>query len=245
MPINNLEILGIVPARGGSKKIPYKNIKLLAGKPLIFYTIEEALKSKYIARIIVSTDDEKIAQIAREIGAEVPFIRPSNLAKDHVTDLPVFQHCLNWLKENESYKPDIVVHLRPTAPLRKVQHIDEGIKLLLRSPEADSVRSVTRAGQHPLKMWKIENKRLFPFIPEKIIRTKESYNMPRQKLPKAYIQNGSVDVIWTKTILEKKSMSGNVIIPFVMEEMDSVNIDSEIDFLSAEVIMKKRKEDVN
>ncbi len=239
MSINELLILGIIPARGGSKKIPKKNIKLLAGKPLITYTIEESKKSKYINRVILSTDDEEIARIGKKLGAEVPFLRPSELAEDNVTDLPVFQHCLNWLRENENYVPDIIVHLRPTAPLRKNYHIDTGIELLLKSPRADSVRSVTAVGQHPLKMWKIENNRLVPFVSEEISGIKESYNMPRQKLPLTYIQNGSVDVIWTKTILEKNSMSGDIITPFVMEEWESINIDTEIDFSLAELIMKR------
>ena len=231
--------MAIIPARGGSKKIPKKNIKLLAGKPLIAYTIEESKKSKYINRVILSTDDEEIAILGKKLGAEVPFLRPSELAEDNVTDLPVFQHCLNWLRENENYIPDIIVHLRPTAPLRKNYHIDTGIELLLKSPGADSVRSVTAVGQHPLKMWKIENNRLVPFVSEEISGIKESYNMPRQKLPPAYIQNGSVDVIWTKTILEKNSMSGDIIVPFVMEEWESVNIDTEIDFSLAELSMKR------
>lgn len=232
-------IISIIPARGGSKKIIGKNIKPLCGKPLIFYTLIEAKKSKLIERIIVSTDEPKIREIALKYGAEAPFLRPKELSADFVTDLPVFQHCLNWLKDNENYIPDVIVHLRPTAPLRKAKHIDRGIKLLLKSPEADSVRSVTPVGQHPLKMWKIENGRLFPFISQEISGIKESYNMPRQKLPKAYIQNGSVDIIWTKTILEKKSMSGDTIVPLVMEELESVNIDNEVDFLTAEIIMKK------
>ncbi len=236
---NSPQVLAIIPARGGSKKIKKKNIKLLAGKPLIAYTIEESKKSKYISRIILSTDNEEIAIIGKKLGAEVPFLRPSELAEDYVTDLPVFQHCLNWLRENENYIPDIIVHLRPTAPLRKNYHIDTGIELLLKSPGADSVRSVTAVGQHPLKMWKIENNRLAPFVSEEISGIKESYNMPRQKLPPAYIQNGSVDVIWTKTILEKNSMSGDIIAPFVMEEWESINIDTEIDFSLAELIMKR------
>jgi N-acylneuraminate cytidylyltransferase len=236
---NEFEILAIIPARGGSKTIPRKNIKPILGKPLIAYTIEESKKSRYINRIILSTDDEEIAILGKKLGAEVPFLRPSELAEDHVPDLPVFQHCLNWLKENDNYKPDIVVHLRPTAPLRKSHHIEAGIELLLKSPGADSVRSVTSVGQHPLKMWKIENSRLIPFIPEKTSGIKESYNMPRQELPEAYIQNGSVDVIWTNTILEKNSMCGDIIVPFVMEEWESINIDNEIDFSLAELIMKR------
>lgn len=239
MKIKSKEILAIIPARGGSKSIPRKNIKLLCGKPLIVYTIEEAKKSRYIDRIVVSTDDPEIAHIAKEYGAEVPFLRPKELAGDDVTDLPVFQHCLIWLKKHKSFSPDIVVQLRPTAPLRKAKHIDHGIEILLNSPEADSVRSVCLAPKNPLKMWKIEKNRLIPFIRESFSGIKEAYNLPRQKLPTAYIQNGSVDVIRTKTILRKNSMTGDIIIPFVMEECESVNIDTEIDFLIAEQLIKK------
>ena len=237
--IKKENILGIIPARGGSKGIKNKNIKLLCGKPLIYYTIIEAKKSKFIKRIVVSTDSPKISGIACKYGAEVPFLRPKELAKDFVTDLPVFKHCLKWLEKNEGYRPDIVVQLRPTAPLRKAQHIDKAIKLLLKSKGADSVRSVTKVGQHPFKMWRIENNRLCSFISQNISRIKESYNLPRQKLPLVYIQNGSVDVIWPKTILEKGSMGGDVILPFVMRGPGSVNIDDEIDFLTAEAIVKK------
>lgn len=240
MRLKNEAILGIIPARGGSKSVSKKNIRLLCGKPLIAYTIEEAKKSRYIGRIMVTTEDIQIAEIARQYGGDVPFLRPRELSEDYVTDLPVFQHCLAWLKENENFCPEIIVHLRPTAPLRKVERIDQGIEILLNSPEADSVRSVCLAPKNPLKMWKIENNNLIPFIPESVSGIREAYNLPRQKLPTAYIQNGSVDVIKTKTILEKNSMTGDIIIPLVMTEMESVNIDTEIDFIIAEQIMKKR-----
>lgn len=216
--MNNYEILAIVPARSGSKSIPQKNIKLLARKPLIAYTIEEAKKSKYISRIVVSTDSEQIAEIAKNLGVEVPFLRPKELAEDNVQDLPVFKHALEWLKNKEGYTPDVIVHLRPTAPLRKSKHIDKGIKILIEHPEADSVRSVYPAPKHPLKMWKIEDGYLVPFIPEEAYNIKEAYNYPRQKLPPAYVQNGSVDVIRTKTILEKNSMSGDKILPFIIRQ---------------------------
>lgn len=232
-------VLAIIPARGGSASVPRKNIKLLNGKPLIVYTIEEAKKSRYINRIVISTDDLEIAGIAKEYGAEVPFTRPQNLSGDHVTDLPVFKHCLQWFSENEDFHPDIVVHLRPTAPLRKVKHIDQGIEILLNSHEADSVRSVCLAPKNPLKMWSIKNNKLVPFLPESFSGMREAYNLPRQKLPTAYIQNGSVDVIRTNTILEKNSMTGDVIFPLVMEEKESINIDTEIDFLIAEQLIKK------
>lgn len=234
------EILALVPARGGSKSVPHKNIKLLCGKPLIAYTIEEAKKSKFISRIIVSTDTEKIADTARKFGAEAPFLRPAKLAGDHVQDFPVFLHALNWLKKYEGYVPKVVVHLRPTAPLRKAKHIDAGVQILFKNPQADSVRSVYPAPKHPLKMWKILNDYLCPFVPENIYGIKEAYNYPRQKLPKAYIQNGSVDVIWTDTIVKKKSMSGERILSFVMDEIDSVSIDTPVEFALAEILLKTK-----
>ena len=209
-----MNILALVPARGGSKGIPRKCIKLLAGEPLLAYTIREAKKSKYITRLIVSTEDEEIARVAEQYVAEIPFLRPTELALDHVTDLPVFQHCLMWLKENQGYSPDIVVHLRPTAPLRTVHHIDTGIELLLASPKSDCVRSVCCAAQHPLKMWRLKDGYLDPFISEEVSGIREAYNMPRQKLPPAYIQNGAVDVIRTEVILRKASMTGDVIKAF-------------------------------
>ena len=150
-----VQILAIVPARGGSKSVPRKNIRLLAGKPLLAYALEAARGCRHVHRIVVSTEDPEIADMARRHGGEVPFLRPSELALDHVSDLPVFQHCLRWLGANEDYHPDIVVHLRPTAPLRTSEHIDRGIEQLLNTPEADSVRSVCPAAQHPLKTWAV------------------------------------------------------------------------------------------
>lgn len=235
-----METLALVPARGGSKGIPRKNIKLVAGEPLIAYTIREARKSRYITRLIVSTDDEEIARIAREHGAEVPFLRPAELALDDVTDLPVFQHCLHWLSEHQGYSPNIVVHLRPTAPLRTVTHIDTAIQLLLSSPRADSVRTVCPAGQHPLKMWSVTDGYLIPFVPEHTYGVKEAYNQPRQKLPAAYVQNGSVDVVRTEVILGKNSMTGDVIKALSMESDESVNIDSALDWELAEILLTRR-----
>ncbi len=237
---NSVDILGLIPARGGSKSVPRKNIKSLAGEPLITYSIRAALASQYITRVIVSTEDKEIADIARGYYAEVPFLRPVELAEDNVTDLPVFQHCLTWLREHENYHPDIVAHLRPTAPLRTSLNIDQGIEILLDSPEVDTVRSVCPVGQHPLKMWKIKENLLTPFVPEQVYKIFESYNEPRQKLPDAFIQNGSVDVIRTKVILAMNSMTGKNIKPLVMDELDSVNIDSILDWHLAEILMKSR-----
>lgn len=236
-----MEILAIIPARGGSKGVPRKNIKLLAGEPLIAHTIREARKSRYITRTVVSTEDEEIASVARELGAELPFMRPPELAADDVLDLPVFQHCLHWLRENQGYAPDIVVHLRPTAPLRTVFHIDKAIELFLASPGTDSVRSVSPASEQPLKMWRVKDGHLIPYIPADVYGLEEAYNMPRQKLPPAYIHNGAVDVIKTEVIAERNSMTGDVIRALVMDTDDSVSIDTPLDWQLAEILIARRK----
>jgi N-acylneuraminate cytidylyltransferase len=211
------KILAIIPARGGSKRIPRKNILPIGGKPLIGYSIDHAKQSKYINRIIVSTDDEEIAQVSKELGAEVPFLRPAELAGDTIVDFPVFEHALQWLKENENYQPDVVVQLRPTSPLRSVADIDAAIALLLTHPEADSVRTVLRAEPSPYKMYKMrEDGLLAPLLT--IPGVAESYNLPRQQLPPVYRHIGTADIIWPKTILEKKQMSGEVILGSVVEE---------------------------
>ncbi len=149
-----VEVLAIIPARGGSKGIPRKNIRDFAGYPLIAYSIHAALTSKYVTRTIVSTDDIEIAEVAKQFGAEVPFLRPAEFADDLSLDLPVFRHALETLQKNEGYKPDLVVQLRPTSPIRPVNLVDSAIEAILNNPHADSVRGVVPSGQNPHKMWK-------------------------------------------------------------------------------------------
>jgi CMP-N-acetylneuraminic acid synthetase len=232
------KILAIVPARGGSKGIPRKNIRLLAGKPMIAYTLEAARQCPSIGRTVVSTDDAEIAAVAQEWGAEVPFTRPTELAGDQVTDLPVFLHALEWLRTHEGYEPDLVVHLRPTAPLRRSDHISGAITRLLET-DADSVRSVCPASQHPHKMWRVAGNWLIPYI-DGDQAIPEGYNLPRQQLPRAFVQNGSVDVAWRKTLVDIKSMSGSRIAAFEMDPLDSINVDDELDFLAAEFLLGGR-----
>jgi len=215
--IKKYQVLAIIPARGGSKRVPGKNIKELGGKPMIAYSIEHAQDSKYVDRTVISTDDLATAGVAKQFGAEVPFMRPAELAGDTVTDLPVFQHALSWLKENENYVPDIVVQLRPTSPLRKVADVDHAIELLADHPEADSVRTVLAAEPSPYKMYKIgEPGHLEPVV--RVVGEQEGYNLPQQKLPKAYRHIGTADVIWTKTLTEKGQMSGEKILPLIVEK---------------------------
>ena len=171
-----MKILAIIPARGSSKAVPKKNITLLAGKPLIYYTIREAKKSHSISRIIISTDCSETIEIAKQYGVEVPFIRPKELSGDNVLDFPVCEHAIKSLRKQEGFVPDIIVWLRPTSPLREAKHIDEAIEILMSKPAGDSVRSLCIAPKHPLKMWKIKSNRLVSFVPMEVTGIKEQYN---------------------------------------------------------------------
>jgi len=210
------EVLALIPARGGSKGIPRKNLLMVAGKPLISYSIQQALASNLVTRTIVSTDDKDIADIACKYGAEVPFMRPSEFASDFSPDIDVFRHALLWLREKEGYECDCVVHLRPTGPVRRVQLIDKAIQLLLDNPHADSVRAVSKAMQTPYKMWHMENGLLKPLL--SVAGMKESYCQPRQLLPQVYWQNGYVDIVRSGIIIDKGEMCGDRILPFLVNE---------------------------
>jgi len=237
------EVLAIIPARGGSKGIPRKNIKKLAGYPLIAYSIAIARQSSSVTRVVVSTDDEEIAGISRRFGAETPFLRPPELAQDDTLDLPVFQHALNWLKENEKYMPQAVVHLRPTTPTRERNSVDRAVKMLFDHPNADSVRSITSTDQNPYKMWKIQPDGLMePLIP--VEGMSESYNAPRQSLPSVYWHNGQIDVIRSETLLMKNSMSGNSILPILLDPMYSIDIDSLETWQYADWVIRSHKLDI-
>ncbi len=227
------EVLAIIPARGGSKSIPRKNAQLFAGHPLLAFSVAAGLRAKSITRVIISTDDEAMAETARKLGAEAPFLRPSELAQDNTLDRPVFQHALNWLAKNEGYKPDIVVQLRPTSPLRPPDLVDRAVKTLFDHPKADSARGVVSAGQNPYKMWSVSTSgALQPLLKAKGVT--EPYNAPRQKLPATYWQTGHVDAIRSATILEKDSMSGDVIWPVVIDSRYAVDIDTPNDWRRAE-----------
>lgn len=209
------EVLALIPARGGSKSVPRKNLLKVAGKPLLAYSIAHAQSCPSITRTIVSTDDLEIADVAQEFGAEVPFMRPAEYATDFATDFEVFRHAIEWLAEDEQYVPDLIVHLRPTGPVRDITLIERAIQLMLKHPEADSLRSVGLAEQTPYKMWRIENSYLKPLV--ELPEFPEAHSMPRQKLPAAYWQNGYVDVVRPRTLLELDSMVGRVVLPFVIE----------------------------
>lgn len=237
------EVLAVVPARGGSKGIPRKNIRDFAGHPLIAYSIEAGLQSQTVTRVIVSTDDEEIASVARRYGAETPFLRPAEYAQDQTLDLPVFQHVLDWLEQNEGYRPEILVQLRPTSPIRPPGLVDQAVRLLLDHPEADSVRGVVPAGQNPHKMWRIDPQtgRMNALL--SVDGIAEPYNAPRQALPPVYWQTGHIDAI-RPHVIRRESMSGDVILPVLIDSNYTVDIDNPRDWARSEWLVWNRDFDI-
>ncbi|MBI3152359.1 MAG: acylneuraminate cytidylyltransferase [Chloroflexi bacterium] len=231
------ETLALIPARGGSKGIPRKNIRLFAGYPLIAWSIAAAKRSASVTRVIVSTDDEEIAAVARQWGAETPFLRPIELAQDKTTDLPVFEHALKWLEDVEGYRPETVVQLRPTSPIRPKNMVDEAVHILLNHKDADCVRGVVPAAQNPFKMWRFngDEKPLDPLL--EVDGIPEPYNAPRQILPPVYWQTGHIDAIRALTIVNKKSLTGDVIYPLIIDSKYTVDIDTLPDWAKYEALV--------
>ena len=225
------EVIAIVPARGGSKSLPRKNVRRLAGFPLVAWSIAAARASRRVSRVIVSTDDPEIRDVALASGAEVPFLRPADLARDDTLDLPVFVHALEWLDRVEGYRPDLVVHLRPTSPLRPAGLVDEAVAQLASRPDADSLRAVCPAPQTPYKMWRASGGYLAPLLSD---APKEAYNRPRQSLPPVFWQTGHLDAMWRETILVRRSMTGERILPLVVDTAYAVDIDTEVQWAFAE-----------
>ncbi len=230
------EILALIPARGGSKGIPRKNIRTFAGYPLIAWSIAAAKQSSCVTRIILSTDDPEIASVAREYGAETPFLRPAELAQDNTTDLPVFEQALTWLEDQEGYQPDVVIQLRPTSPIRPKDCLDNAVKILIAHADADCVRGVVPAGQNPHKMWRFAGKDqpMKPLLEVEGIA--EPYNAPRQILPPVYWQTGHIDAIRVATIKQKKSLTGDVIYPLLIDPRYTVDIDNLSDWAKYEAL---------
>lgn len=234
----NHKILGIVTARGGSKGIPGKNIKLLAGKPLIAYTIEAAKNSEIFDRIILSTDDAEIADTARPYGIEVPFMRPPELAKDDTPHLPVIQHALSWLKDNEKYVPDYVMVLQPTSPFRQASHIKEAIDLIIKT-NADSVLGVSEISENfnPHRAMVIDENGGLQLFNGSPVRHRIT---PRQALPKTYWNNCSIYIVKTNFIFDEHEPNffGGYVMPYIMEAKYSIDINEPEDWESAEAVFK-------
>jgi N-acylneuraminate cytidylyltransferase len=232
-----IETLALIPARGGSKGIPHKNIRPFAGFPLIAWSIAAAKQAEYVTRVVVSTDDPEIAAVARECGAETPFQRPAEFARDKTTDLPVFQHALKFLEEVEGYRPEVIVQLRPTSPIRPRGMVDEAVTILLAHPDADCVRGVVPAGQNPHKMWRFggDGKPMRPLL--EVPGIAEPYNAPRQILPPVYWQTGHIDAIRVSTIADKNSLTGDVVYPLLIDSRYTVDIDTLADWAKYEALV--------
>lgn len=228
------EVLAIIQARGGSKGIPRKNIRSFAGAPLVAYSIAAGLQAHSVTRVLLSTDDEEIASVGRQWGADVPFLRPAEFAQDQSLDLPVFQHALIWLAEHEDYHPDVVVQLRPTSPIRPRHCVDEAVHLLLEHPEADSVRGVVPAGQNPHKMWRVDSAtgKMAPLL--SVEGVTEPFNAPRQILPPVFWQTGHIDAIRPDVILNQNTMSGANRLALIIDPRYTVDIDNSSDWQKAE-----------
>ena len=225
------KIIAIIPARGGSKGLPRKNIRLLAGKPLIAYSIKAALKSKYIDRVVVSTDDKEIAEVSRSYGAEV-IKRPNELATDTSVVIDTIKYTVKKIEE-EGYNIGIIVILEPTAPLRRIEDIEKCIKILLEE-KADSAATFSEAELSPNRLWKISDIAVEPYL--------KNANpwLPRQKQPKAYKLNGQIYALTKKKLFEKNDSSSLLlgkIFPLVTPKERAIDIDTEIDLTIAEKIM--------
>jgi len=224
-----MRILGVIPSRGGSKTVLKKNIKPLLGKPLVAYTIIEANKSKLLTRTIVSSDSREIIEIAKLYGADVPFIRPKELATDLALAIDVIKHATLEVEKQEGKKYDYIVMLQPTTPLRKTEDIDNAIKKLIET-KADSVISVVNVGpMHPMRMKRIVNDRLVDYTTEKV------ENMPKELLPPIYIRNGAIYAVKRDILINKRSFKGNECRPYIMAKECSINIDDKIDFQLVEL----------
>jgi len=230
-------ILAIIPARGGSKGIPKKNLVNLCGKPLIQYTIDAVKNSRLVSRIILSSEDEEIINYCKQQGIEVPFKRPRKLAQDNTPMIDVIKHAIIFLGKNENYKPDYIVLLQPTSPLRNSKHIDEALELLI-SSGADSVVSVMEVPHqfNPYSIMRLKNGYLNPFL-----FYDERKNLRHLK-PKFYARNGAAIYAFTyNCLIKKNSIYGEKILPYFMRKEESIDIDDAIDLIIAEAIIKRKK----
>ncbi|MBU1026505.1 MAG: acylneuraminate cytidylyltransferase family protein, partial [Candidatus Margulisbacteria bacterium] len=227
-------ILGIIPARGGSKGIPGKNTRLFGGLPLLAHTINEAKKSKYLSQVILSTDSPEIAEVGRQFGAAVPFLRPAELATDVISVVPALQYCLNRIEQDKKLHADYVVMLQPTTPLRRVKDIDGAIKLLL-DTMADSVISVSPVMQHPYYMYYLNGKNKVKPLPE----ANKAIGKRRQDFPEVYIRNGAVYAAKKEFLEKTRCIYDENSVAYVMPAERGINIDEEMDWELAEHFLRK------
>lgn len=229
--------IALIPARGGSKSIPKKNIRLFKGHPMIAYSIAAARRAENINRVIVSTDSEEIAEIAKKYGAEVPFLRPAEFAQDHSPDIDFVEHAIRWFWEHENKIPEYFVHLRPTTPIRNSREVDKAIKLIIEDKKATSLRSGSVCIHPPYKWLKVsEAGYMEPLMPG---MSCDETNMPRQDFPEVHIPNGYVDVLKADFVIENHLIHGNRMIGFKTKEIP--DIDTELDLKKLEIYPEEKR----
>lgn len=224
-----MNLVTVIPARGGSKSIPFKNIQPLNGLPLLAYSIQYSLACPLVSHTVVSTDSRDIGDLALKHGAEVPFMRPDDISGDTTPDFPVVAHALIELEKLYQTTIDAIVWLRPTSPLRPAQLIEAAVKILEEEPECSSIRSVVTSSEHPYRQWVGEGK----FISGYVNDVYEPYNLPRQALPPLYFQSGDIEVVRRQTILDG-SISGRRVMPLIISRDQMLDIDHLKDLAMAE-----------
>jgi CMP-N-acetylneuraminic acid synthetase len=231
-------MIALIPARAGSKRLRDKNIRCLSGHPLLAYTISAALQSGVYLRVIVSTECEHYADIARHYGAEVPFLRPMELAGDLSPDYEWLNYTLGRLSENgDSYECFSI--LRPTSPFRLPQTIQRAWRIFSAETGIDSLRAVEKSNQHPGKMWVVRGKRMVPLLP---LHTSAQpwHSSQYQSLPQVYVQNASLEIAWTKVIAEHGNIAGNVVAPFFTHDYEGFDVNNEYDWHYAQYLLKNK-----
>jgi len=221
------KIIAIIPCRSGSKKIINKNLLKINNRTLLYYSILFAKECKFFDKIIVSTDSLKYKKKVERYGLEVPFLRPKKISRDSSTDIEFIQHCLVYLKKSENYVPDYIVHLRPTSPLRKINDIKKGLRLLIKSKSIDSVKTITESNHTVYKSWFLNKKNIISPVTKNNTNFSEPFNSPRQFLPKSYVQSALFDIYKVKSTT-KKSLSGKHIYGLITDKF--VDIDTKSDF---------------
>ena len=236
----NGNILTIIPARGGSKGIPGKNVYNLCGKPLIGYVCEAALGAESLQRVIVSTDCQEIAETAARFGVEVPFTRPAQISEDESSTLDAVLHAIETMQKIHNYRTDIVVYLQPTSPLTTSKHIDEAMKLFLSDPQADSLVSAVPIDHsvNPSKLMKLDGDYFVPYQSESKLGSSNRHSITEQ----LFARNGPAIVIFkSENFVKKKNFYGEKILPYLMKKSESVDIDDYEDLEWAEFLLKKRQ----
>ncbi|MEL0112678.1 MAG: acylneuraminate cytidylyltransferase family protein [Rickettsiales bacterium] len=228
-------IFALIPARSGSKRVPDKNVRRLNGHPLMAYAIRSALESGIFASVIVSTDSQAYADVARHYGAAVPFLRPPEFAGDTSPDIQWLRHLLGVLKD-EGKAPDCFAILRPTSPFRQAETIRRAWEQFKHTAGIDSIRAVEACGQHPGKMWTINGPIMSPILPYTLDGTPWHSNQ-YAALPKIYVQNASLEIAWSRVVLEAGSIAGDVIAPFLTEGHEGVDVNAQSDWWHAEYLV--------